>query len=457
MKTKEISRLLIGVYMFLSAFVNLLAQEELVSFDNKNKVFKLTPELEEKVNVYSGGGKFKDAELFKQNDSTFILEIHYTLNDKLFRERTTLTLKDITAIRNKLVGVNIAKTQVSDSMEGKGLFLASSLYAGLALFGPTLPILIEPNDAQTGVGLYMLGAGAGFFVPYLLINNKPISYGQANLAYYGYTRSIAQSLLLNYSLGSSTDAKSTYGVASLLSIGEVVGGYHLVKNLNISNGTADLMTVYGDFGFAAGAALASQLDLFHSSTSQLVTVLILAGNVGGLVAGYQLGKNNSISTGDAEIISTSGWLGVYMPVSILAEIFKNNSPKYAWEVTTPMLLIGIAGAYVGHQLVKDYDFSFTQGFVTKIGTYAGGLVGLGMTYMVYRGNDPSVFLIGSYLGAQAGFYFLYKMNIKSIKSETLSKFNFKFSPENYFLSKNLKTSNPQLQGSFPLASLTYKF
>jgi uncharacterized membrane protein YeaQ/YmgE (transglycosylase-associated protein family) len=217
------------------------------------------------------------------------------------------------------------------------------------------------------------------------------------------------------------------------------------------------MTVYGDFGFIAGAGIASQLNLFNNENNlKLATSLILAGNVGGLVAGYYLGRNNSISTGDAEIINTTGWLGLYMPCGILAEVYKNKTPRYAWVVTTPVMLTGIAGAYIGHQLVKNYDFTFTQGFVTKIGTYAGGLVGLGVTYMAYHGNDAGIYLIGSYIGAQAAFYGLYKMDIKSLKSEALNKFDFKFHPENIFLSRSVKSDNPYVQSMFPIAILSYK-
>lgn len=455
MKTIKLLKISFGFFLLINFGTQLYAQEESVPFDNKNKIYKLTPDLEEKINIYSGEGKFKDAELFKQNDSSFIMEIHYTLNDKLFRVRRTLVLDEIKTIRGKLDTVIIKRRDISDAMEGKGLFLASSLYAGLALYGPALPILLNPTDSRTGVGLYMLGAGAGFFVPYFLINNKPISYGQANFAYYGYSRSLAQSALLNYSLTGNIDSKSLYGVASLLSLAQAAGGYYLVNKLNISNGTANLMTVYGDFGFFAGTAVASQFDLFHDNTSRLVTSLILAGNIGGLIAGYQLGKNNSISTGGAEIISTTGWLGVYMPIGIILAI--EHNPKYSWEVTTPLLLSGIAGTYIGHQLVKDYDFTFTQGYITKLGTVAGGIVGLGMVYLMHiNSNTGSEYLIGSYLGAQASFYILYKMNLKSIKSEKLSKFDFKFHPENIFLSRNIKSDNPMVQSMFPIATLSYK-
>jgi uncharacterized membrane protein YeaQ/YmgE (transglycosylase-associated protein family) len=456
MKTKTFIMLMFATLFSIAMSFSTSGQEESVAFDSKNKVFKLTPEVEKNIGLYSEECSFKEAELFKQNDSTYILEIHYLKDNKIYRERKNFTKLEVNNLRSKIDHLQVSNQASTEAMEGRGLLIASSLYTGLALYGPTLPIVFDKVSGTTQVGLYMLGAGAGFFVPFVFTLHNPISYGQANLAYYGNTRGLAQGALLSDILYSDkSTSKSVFLLGSLFSIGESIGGYELVKRLNVSNGQANLMTVYGDFGFFGGAAIANQLNLFNGNQSQGATSLILAGNIGGLIGGYFLGEGNSITAGDAEIISTTGWLGAYMPLGIINMI----KPSKAWWYTTPSVLTGIAGAYIGHQLAKDYDFSFTQGYITKIGTLAGGLVGLGVTYMLVGNNNSdngSAYLLGSYIGAQVSFLILNKININSLKSEKIGKFDFHLMPENFFLAKNFKSSNPREQDMFPLAKLTYK-
>jgi hypothetical protein len=455
MKTKTIRILIISILYFAGIQLKLSGQDEAVAFDNNGKVFKLTPEIEKNLGIYSGPGSFKEAELFKQNDSLYFIEIHYIKENKVYRERKTLNQHEVEDIRSKIGLLHIANLVSSDLMEGRSLLLASSLVAGFGLYGPMLSMVFD-NAGVATVGLYMVGAGAGFFVPYAFTLHNPISYGQANLAYYGNSRGLAQGALLSMSLyGDNYSTKSMFFLGSLFSIGESLGGYKLVKEFNLSNGNANLITVYGDFGFFGGVAIANQLKLFNNNQKQLATGLILLGNIGGLIGGYFLGKDNSITAGDAEIISTTGWLGVYLPMGIINAI----KPAQSWWYTTPSVLTGIAGVYIGHQLAKNYDFTFNQGYITKIGTYAGGLVGLGVAYMLVNNSNSdngTAYLLCSYLGAQASFLILNRANINSLKSEKLGKIDFHLMPENFFLAKNYRSSNPLLQGMFPLAKLTYK-
>lgn len=250
MKTKTLKLLIITILFSAAMPYTMFGQEEAIAFDSKSKVFKLTPEIEKNIGLFSGTGSFKEAELFKQTDSSFILEIHYLKDNKIYRERKTMNNLAVKDLRSKIDLLQATFKESSEAMEGRGLLLASSLYTGLVLYGPTLPITFENASGSTKAGLYMLGAGAGFFVPFIFTLHNPISYGQANLAYYGNTRGLAQGFLLSNTLkGENLSVKSVFLLGSLFSIGESIGSYELVKRLDVSNGNANLMTVYGDFGF----------------------------------------------------------------------------------------------------------------------------------------------------------------------------------------------------------------
>ncbi len=433
------------------------AQEEGIPFDSKGKIFKVTPDLEQNLKLYSGNGKFNDAELYKESDSTYILEIHYTLDNKQYRDRKPLSLDEKEAISKKLEGVIVKIPESSDAMEGRSLLLGSCLGYGLSLYALSIVSIANPSDPYTGTGLYLLTAGGSFFIPYLLTENTPVSYGQANLVRHGLSYGYLHGLLFwgalsneSFDLFTNNESNSRRYMAfgTLFGLSEAIASYNVVKNLNISNGTANLIKIYDNFGLIAGVELANQ---FEPNNGRPFTSLALAGGISGIALGYYFDKDNSISEGDAEIIGTSAYLGAYLPLGFV----KLFDPKKSWAYTTPSLICGIAGLYIGHQLIKDYDFSFSQGYLTRIGTYAGGLMGLGLSYMIAQDNS-SALLIGSYLGAQLAFYGLYKMDIKSLKSEALNKFDFKFHPENIFLSRSVKSDNPYIQSMFPIATLSYK-
>lgn len=443
------------LYLIMVILMNLhtMAQEEAVAFDNNKKIYKLTPELGKKLEVFSGEGTFVDAELFKQNDSTYFIEVRYSKSDKIFRTRKKLNLTDLQTLRDKADRTTIETVSVGESAsEGRNFLLTACLVSGLTTYGFALPEILNVNDTRTYLGLYMLGAGAAF-VPYFLTKNKPLSYGQANLVYYGVSRGFAHGALFDNAIKDSASAQDVFLFGSLFGISESLLGYKLVKTLQIDNGTANLMTVYGDFGFYTGIALANQFGLVNDANSHVISALIMLGSMGGLVTGYCLGKDKDISAGDAEIISTTGWLGVYLPLSLLVE----TKPKDDWLYTTPSLLTGIAGLYIGHKLVSDHNFTFTQGYTTKLGTIAGGLVGLGLTYILSKNSSPSQMLLGSYLGAQASFIVLHKINIKALKMEALNKIRFEFTPENLLFAKYLKLKNTQIFNMLPIATLSYKF
>jgi hypothetical protein len=444
------SKLLLCAIGIFFCIVNIQAQEEAVSFDSKGKITKLTPNTAQKIGLILNEGSFKEAELFLQPDSSYIIEFHYEKNGKILRDRKPYTYEEIRQIRSNIDQTLIVEESSGDAMEGRALMVASSVVAGLSIYGPALPIIFD-YEGSHAAGLYMLGAGAGFFVPYAITHKKPVSYGQANLYYYGLSRGFMHGSLFATSLyWNDVSVRSVYSFGTFFGLTESVIGYNFVKWNNVSNGTANLMTVYGDFGIFSGFAIANQLDLLDNRISP---ALVSLSSLGGIVAGYCLGKNNDISAGDAEIISTTGWLGAYLPLSFIAY----SKATTAWYYTTPSLLTGIAGAYIGHKLTKNYNFTFSQGYLTKLGTAAGGLMGLGVVFMA-NGREPGTILLGSYIGAQLAFIAMQSMNVSTQKSNSaLSRLKINVNPQNYLLTQNMKSTNPMVQSMFPLATLSYKF
>jgi hypothetical protein len=449
MKSKEITFAVLLLLIFSILSTHLFAQEESVAFDSKNKILRLTPDLEKKTGLYTGKGQFKYAELFLEKDSVYILEIHYFENSKLFRNKRQIALNELNDIRLKVDEIAYSESKFSDTNEGFGLLLTGCLSTGLSIYGTSLIMIANTDNTRINVGLYMLGSGSSFFIPYYLLKNKPLSYGQANLMNYGLTRGFAHGLLLRFTTNSNPSVQSAFMFGDIFGIGETVCGYYLPKRFKINNGLANLITVYGDFGFFTGIMLSNQFDLMRKGKGQGIAAFMGMGGLAGLATGYYFGKKFNVSTGGAEIINTTAYLAAFAPISLI----NHFKPQKPWFYTTPALLAGIAGIYIGHRLVNDKDFSFTQGYITKLGTFAGGLVGLGTTYLLVNNASTTQYLLGTYMGAQASFIILYNVNLKFLKAEVFNRIKINLSPENFFLARTNKSNNPQLINSLTLVSI----
>lgn len=368
-----------------------------------------------------------------------------------------MTLAEVNVMRQKIDLAVVEPLETTDAMEGRGFLLGASLFSGLTSYGPGLINIVNSNSQRINIGMYMLGAGSLFFVPYFATKDKPVSYGQANMVYYGLSRGFVHGLLFGLSSVSNYDknvSRVAFTTGEIMGIAETELGFQLVKKLHISNGNADLITVFGDYGFYGGFGIASQLNLLNNDNNGRITAALTAsGSLCSEVAGYYIGKKYPVSTGDAEIIYSTAMLGAFLPLTFVDMINPNQVSTY----TTPSVLMGVAGLYIGYQLTRDKDFSFTQGFITKLGTVAGGLVGCGLTYLFVNKAKSWEYLAGSYIGAQASFYVLYEIDKNLLNAVKIKNVGINFMPQNYLLGLEISKHNPMLQGMVPLASLNYSF
>jgi hypothetical protein len=121
----------------------------------------------------------------------------------------------------------------------------------------------------------MLTAGSFFFVPYFLTNKTNVSYGQANLTYYGLSRGMIHGLMLSYIIDGNARPETNFGISVVTGITEGIFGYSLVNKLKLSDGTANTITVYGDNGLMAGLLLSNQsnLSLIRCSIRNRIRIL----------------------------------------------------------------------------------------------------------------------------------------------------------------------------------------
>jgi hypothetical protein len=440
-----IKKLILFCIVFATTFLSIVGQEVSQSFDSKGTVFVLSPKLASDLSLFKGDGNFQEARLFQENDSLIWLEISFEKAGKIFRSRKQISYTELLLLQHKVDSLNTTPKPVQLNQDGRGWMLAATTYAGVTLYGASLPIIFD-LDSKAGVGTYLLTACSGFFIPYYLTKHSTVSYGQANMVYYGLSRGFLHGILLAATLDDNLNEKRVFGFGSVVGATEAIVGFNLVKKLNMGDGQANLLTVYGDIGIYTGLFLANQLK-FSSASSVCGTTLLTS--AAGLGFGYYLGKSGDYTAGDAELIKASFNLGAYLPIGLLIK----TEPDDSRVITGTIFLSGIAGAYLGHQLINDQDFSFTQGFIIELGSIAGGLGGAGLGYMF---NDDSPLWIHSWsaLGALSAYTILYsyyknKEDKKNAMENTLS---FNVYPQNYYFNQKHNLLNPM-----PLFALTKRF
>jgi hypothetical protein len=311
--------------------------------------------------------------------------------------------------------------------------MGSTTALGLGLYGWTLPGAVGVDAQQSTrafVGLYMITAASSFIVPYLILRDKPVSPGQANLSFYGGTRGIWQGVLMGALIAGEVgpNRRAQAWKASMLvgSLAGMVGGYQLSRAAQLSAGDARTMAALGDYGLAFGFGTGFLLRLQGQqpdcaqfsenpvcvggrdpevdSHSRRMAAAGLIGSGLGLTGGYLLARRRENSWGDGEVLRASSALGTWTAAGFADLINRNRSltdftdRKY----TSALMLGGTAGLVIGDRLVRKTNFSPGQSMLVDLSMISGGLLGAGAIRVIAGGNNqPYVF--ASALGAVAGF------------------------------------------------------
>jgi hypothetical protein len=292
---------------------------------------------------------------------------------------------------------------------GRVPLLLTTTALGIGLYGWSLPgmLSIHTNEnPRTFVGLYMLSAASAFVVPFMLTRDRPISAGQANLAFYGGTRGAYLGVLTAAVLAGNVSPNTRYaGFTGGLMGGSVVGlsaAAWFAGRTALTPGQAHTMSVFADFGTALGFGI-GYLGGFtgggatSDQVARRMAMMGLLGTGAGLFTGYQHGHWRDNTWGDAEVMRAAGFLGIFA-AGALADQFEPSGK----EVVTTLLVGGLAGAVVGDRLVANADFTVAQAVVVDLATVAGAAGTAGLLYL-FSPSDWSErpFLIAAALGGTA--------------------------------------------------------
>ncbi|HEX3693786.1 MAG TPA: hypothetical protein VH374_00245 [Polyangia bacterium] len=296
-------------------------------------------------------------------------------------------------------------------------FLLTTSLLGLGLYGWTLPGALGVRTGEsprTFVGLYMVGAASSFLLPFLATRGDDVSAGQANLAFWAGTRGAYLGQLMAALVAGDVSSSNQYSVfAGSLLVGSLLGlttGTVLAERAKLSPGQAHTVGVGGDFGLGLGFGFAYLFGFNDDANSRdgqarRISASALLGTTAGLAGGYWLASDRDNTWGDAEVMRTSGLVGVLAGIAAADGFNARNR-----QTAVTIMVAGLAGTVIGDRLVARTSFSVGQSVLVDLSTAAGGLAAAGLLYLVSpRDWSERPFLVAATLGAAGGLTASYLM------------------------------------------------
>jgi hypothetical protein len=386
----------------LLALTHTNAQQVQVPFDEAGRILRVTPEIEAALHLFPGYPMFKEARMFRQPDSSYVIDIEYVAQRAPAREQKCFSAAEGELYRREL-SLHILRSapELGLDQQGRTKFLIGIAGLGFGFYSWAMPVMLNVDDGAAIVGLFMLTGGGTYLYSLALTRDSRVTDGMATCALQGGGRGIVDGMLIGSLFSAEPDFRSQVSLCFFLSIGELFAGYHLASAYDLSPGNAATISAGGNFGLGIGAASALMLNNERSIwENKTVGALGLLGSAAGYAGGAMLAASSHYTPGDADVLTSSGLLGAAIPVSAL----------YLAGVTDERPLFGVAaagalgGLAFGHVFLNSRDFSSSQGTYVYFSTVAGGLVGAGLGFTFASDTHPErLIAAATAAGAATGF------------------------------------------------------
>lgn len=359
------------------------AQEVQLAFDEAGRLVVLEAREAGRLGLFGEYAGFIEARLFGQPDGAAVLEILHKPAREVVRVRQPLTAAELAALRARIAAQRAAAPEPAVlDQSGRPRLLKQAALASLFFYGPALPFILGVEEPGAVGGLYLMGASAGFFGPFFLTRDVPVTEGATALAGTGAAFGALHGLGLMALAGADDLSGRAYVTAAVgLSVAEAVAGFRYAARHGLTAGDAGVISTGGTYGATMGL-LSSVLLLAEVEDAAVglraAAGLGLAGSAAGLYAGRRLSRMEPYTEGDVTVLGTAGGLGFYTTAAAL-ELTDVSSPRLG----AALLMAGTtAGMAVGRRLSHDVDFTRGQGVFLSLGTLAGGLFGAGLATII---------------------------------------------------------------------------
>ncbi len=358
-----------------------------VSFDAQGRVFKLTPELNRAASVFPEVSDFDHLEIW-QTDTVFRLEVYQRDGT---RQSRLLTQADLDVVRRRMESRAVVVPPVLDQ-EGRGRFLFEQLPIALGWYGTSVVIILQPQDARTGAGVYLLSSAAGYFLPLMWTSHVRLTNAQAHQSVsFGY-RGILGGFLLSdvFQVHGGDDGPRWNAIFMLgTSVAGQFTGRALADKLTLGQST--LVTNYTDLGTLGGAltGLIVTWTAFRDDfNSTPLSALTLLGMAGGVIAGNRRAQHWNCTEGQVIADRAGGLVGALVLPALYyaatgAQLLHRDGDGADLEVLSALAIGGaVAGTWWTESRLRELPLSTSSGYIVAGTAVGGGLVGAGLGFVL---------------------------------------------------------------------------
>ena len=358
-----------------------------MELDSKGEVFTITKEHELNLQLFPEFENFLSAEVY-EDTAGLSLEIRYSAPGGVYRNIQIIEKDELLMLRDSIDSIfsRPAVKPVEDKENARKALVLSSTILSLTYWGWSLPIALKIDDGNIITGIYLLGSGAGFFLPFYLTKDKYVSSADVRLFLYGGYRGIAWGHLLALAvLDDFNRTHMSWGLS--VSLGSAVTGMALSQKFRMTDGNAEQIAAWGDMGLFWGSLITATLfqDIEDIEDHKEYWAIAPFTSLASCAGGYFYGKKRELTAGDSYMMRTGAVIGLQL--SMLALDITD-----AWEksdnITAFMIPFTMAGFLAGdYFLRKDLHFKESEGFLTLLSQAAGSLIGAGVVFMFDKDGD----------------------------------------------------------------------
>jgi hypothetical protein len=418
--------------LFVLVRGNVLAQEVQVPFDSPGTIQVINQDLEKKLDLFPAHPHFLEARLYREVDSSYILEVTSFENSQLVKDRLPLNASAVELLREKVdASIGPQMPALTPYQNSRSKFIIGETLLSIFGYGPAILTAINSDNAGVDVGLELIIGGSGYFLSSALTRNGPMTDGEGSLALGGAFLGAVHGALIDELIAKGSTGLEIGPVITAASLAETGIGYALASNNNMTEGTADMIRYGGMFGMVDGFGLAFAVN--NHAPHALWSGLSLAGSAVGFAGGAMMANSQFYNRGSALVIVTIGTYSTYIPAMIYASIINYN---FAHSPPSGLPLAGIVGNIGGvlfaNSFTQNRDFSTSEGTTVILGTTAGCLIGSGLGAILISQNSLSnslwAFSIPSIVGTVAGFGISLATISKGSGDKSSSGWNFDANP-----------------------------
>jgi len=486
------------VLICLLVVLPLRAQEKQVPFFPEQEVMTIDRGYAKKMSFFTEYKDFAEARLFLMPDNTYALEIFYEMNDSLYKDRLVMTpdekevylegmLQAYAEQFSERTGMATGKDTTGREItvlnqKGRPVMLVMNTIGGLGYHGFALPITLQLQDEKAVVGFYMLASGASFYIPYRITKNQDVTLAQASLNFYGISRGVMHGMFLGELLSkdpswedfhsineteferieaekdydNAVDRRSSvlFGMGMVGSIGGGIAGFKLADRWGYDGGSTSIFQMWGDVGTISGLLMSDVFNFYERPELDAAFGTTIVTSFLGMAGGKFFGDSRNYTLGDA-IVYRSAIAMTTLPLVTLVDYFDPDDE-------TPYAVAGLAGlaagGYFGWRATRDLDFDTSDGVFIALGELAGGLLGLGVGYLIAPDFESEILLTSSTLGAAAGFGLMYSgLKKNAIKLRSDLDIDFRLNPMGLLMSQMDQPVSPAMLQAYSFGSLRMRF